>query len=429
MADQLTESVESESDVKLTDVMLAMDVVDTLRHEEALIERAMNADAREKLLTERVRKAYAAQGIDVTDAMIAEGVKALKKRQYVYESPTGGFRSRLLRAWVRRKSLGKGFGLLGFLVAVVWGGYYGFVQYPAQQALVGQVDALNAGVSVIGVDLRSVDQRRIGLQEALARADSDVPADLTQEFRKLYNSAEAHALAASRRLEEASAISLTGNFTTGDWSTRGLAGQKQLQAQKDLLVDASNSLDLLQSDIGRLERLKGLPAELSLLRDEAKALAATAALDARIDNSYSGAVSALRRGDIYAAQSGADFLKNMLLELNLTYSLQVVSRPGVDSGVIRHPDDRPQANNYYLIVEGLNAQQQAVTVQMRSEEDGELRSARIWGVRVSEALFNRVRADKQDNGIIEDRLIGSKRRGYLAPEYRDGVLGGVIFQW
>ncbi len=46
---------------KLDDLMLAMDVVDTLRHEERLVTRELNEAAREAELVERLRSIYASQ--------------------------------------------------------------------------------------------------------------------------------------------------------------------------------------------------------------------------------------------------------------------------------------------------------------------------------------------------------------------------------
>ncbi len=53
----------------------------------------------------------------------------------------------------------------------------------------------------------------------------------------------------------------------------------------------------------------------------------------------------------------------------------------------------------------------------------------MFAVRVPEATYNRVAADKQDNGIIEDDQIGSKPRGSLSPRFRMPTTGGYITQW
>src|SRR5690625_1281638 len=71
----------------LDDVMLAMDVVDTLRHREALIERELGSAERDEQLIERLRKVYASQGIEVTDEILKEGIAALKEDRFVYRPP------------------------------------------------------------------------------------------------------------------------------------------------------------------------------------------------------------------------------------------------------------------------------------------------------------------------------------------------------
>jgi len=74
----------------LDDIMLAMDVVDTIRRRERVLQRELDAEGREEDLAERLRKIYQAQGIDVPDHVIAEGVAALKEGRFVYTPPADG---------------------------------------------------------------------------------------------------------------------------------------------------------------------------------------------------------------------------------------------------------------------------------------------------------------------------------------------------
>ena len=60
---------------KLDDLMIAMDVVDTLRHRERLIERELNEEVREEQLVERLRALYKSQGLDVPDRVIPPSLK------------------------------------------------------------------------------------------------------------------------------------------------------------------------------------------------------------------------------------------------------------------------------------------------------------------------------------------------------------------
>src|SRR3974390_1234382 len=87
---------------KLDDLMMAMDVVDTLRHRARLVERELNEDAREEQLVSRLRSLYKSQGLDVPDSVIAQGVKALKESRFVYTPPQQGFGRWLANAWVKR---------------------------------------------------------------------------------------------------------------------------------------------------------------------------------------------------------------------------------------------------------------------------------------------------------------------------------------
>ncbi|TWT13756.1 DUF6384 family protein [Reyranella sp. CPCC 100927] len=102
---------------KLDDLMLAMDVVDTLRHRERLVERELAEEVREQQLIERLRDLYKSQGIEVSDATLAEGVKALKESRFVYTPPKPGLGRTLATLWVNRATHGKWIG--GVLVALV----------------------------------------------------------------------------------------------------------------------------------------------------------------------------------------------------------------------------------------------------------------------------------------------------------------------
>ncbi|MGI9287042.1 MAG: DUF6384 family protein, partial [Pseudomonadales bacterium] len=52
-----------------------------------------------------------------------------------------------------------------------------------------------------------------------------------------------------------------------------------------------------------------------------------------------------------------------------------------------------------------------------------------WGVRVDEEIFDAVKADKQDDGIIQQRMVGEKERGQLDPEYTIATSGAAITAW
>ena len=69
---------------KLDELMLAMDVVDTLRHQEGLVEKALGEDSRDATLKERLRALYEGQGLKVSDRILDDGIRALKAGAMAY---------------------------------------------------------------------------------------------------------------------------------------------------------------------------------------------------------------------------------------------------------------------------------------------------------------------------------------------------------
>ncbi|UYN99321.1 MAG: hypothetical protein KIT02_15610 [Devosia sp.] len=119
----------------LDEVMLAMDVVDTLRHRQDLVTRELDGAAREKQLIERLRSVYHDQGIEVPDHILKEGVAALAESRFTYEPPAPGLGTTLARLYVGRKSWGRPALIALGAVLLLSVGYFGIWQpYQAGQA-------------------------------------------------------------------------------------------------------------------------------------------------------------------------------------------------------------------------------------------------------------------------------------------------------
>jgi hypothetical protein len=296
-------------DTPLEELMVAMDVVDTLRHRQLIVERELDAAGRRRRLVERLREIYTAQGIEVTDAALEAGVDALEQERFGFTPPRGGLSTALARLYVsRQRWLKPVVAVLSFaaIIAIAW--YY-FVDLPqarVEAALPEGIDATYARIVV--------------------RSDSDAA------------TARANALLAEAR----------------------------------------------------------------------------SALDAR---------------DFDDARAVQGELESLLRELELDYEIRIVSRPNELSGVWRVPDVNTDARNYYLIVEAVDAGGNVLRRRVRNEEDGRTYEVRKWGVRVDEATFESVAADKRDDGIIEDFVLGRKAAGKLEPEYRVPTSGATITEW
>lgn len=86
----------------LDDVLVAMDVVDTLRHRDLILQKELDQDGREEQLITRLREIYSAQGIEVTDEVLLQGVQALEEQRFQYKPPAPSFGVTLAKIYVSR---------------------------------------------------------------------------------------------------------------------------------------------------------------------------------------------------------------------------------------------------------------------------------------------------------------------------------------
>ncbi len=117
----------------LDDVLIAMDIVDTLRHREQLVLRELDADAREQELIERLKEIYAAQGIDVSDDKLRDGVKALEENRFVYTPPKDSWKTKLAKIYIQRDKWLKPVAA-GFAALIIASGLWHFGVSMPQQA-------------------------------------------------------------------------------------------------------------------------------------------------------------------------------------------------------------------------------------------------------------------------------------------------------
>src|SRR5690554_6891092 len=91
----------------LSDEMLAMDVVDTLRHREGVALRELEQEG---------------QGLQVSDRILDEGIRALRESRFTYQPTPPSFRRTLAGLWIRRGTIGKVLAVLVILI-VAWIGW------------------------------------------------------------------------------------------------------------------------------------------------------------------------------------------------------------------------------------------------------------------------------------------------------------------
>ncbi len=147
---------------KLEDIMVAMDVVDTLRHREGMVKRELDADGRRDRLLERLRDMYAEQGLDVPDHILDEGIKALDEDRFKYYPTKKSFSTLLAGLYVSRKKWGIPLAVLLLVVSVFYGGNYFLNERPQQQA----IQALPASLQQTYAEIASLAKQPLLSEQA-----------------------------------------------------------------------------------------------------------------------------------------------------------------------------------------------------------------------------------------------------------------------
>lgn len=301
----MSEVVTTAEKQPLDEVMLAMDVVDTLRHHEKLVARELDSDTRDEQLKEKLRKIYRTQGIEVPDHVLEEGVQALREDRFSYKAPKNSFTNKLAQIYVTRDRWGKWF------------------------------------LGMVAVCLLAL----VAYQYMVAGPRSALPDKIRSSYQVVWHDAKSD-------------------------KARNIAKRINAQAQT---AQENNDQDGMEKALASFNELKRA--------------------------------------------------------LDQEYTLRIVARPGEPSGVWRIPDLNTNARNYYVIVEPVAANGSILKIPVMSEESDKQTLVSKWGIRVEEGVFQRIAADKKDDGIIQNNTLGTKKKGYLEPSYAMPTSGGAITSW
>ena len=354
---------------------------------------------------------------DLVDRVVIE--KALDEylsQRYAFTPPPPGMKRRLALLYIRRGMIARRVLLpVGGLAALVWLGSVG-AGVLENRAWEREVETFRREVAALGAGHTTIADDR----EALIAGGT--PPDLLP--------AEAEAIAAS--LAEAGRRLAT--------VTEVLAPVEQAAARDDL---TPVSLGDLRAEAGRAdEHLSGAREEidgagtliarhtrLGTFEADFRRLHAAVLESAVEDLALERAAELMRTAEAQLAGRDVDGLGETTRRYEELHDLIVAEYEiVVTGGVWRSFNDDPNVRNYYLLVRALDNDGLRVPFTIRSEEYGTTARVLGWGERVPKGTYDRVGADKQDNGIIDDEHFGFKRRGFVSIERRYEDIGQIT-EW
>lgn len=142
----------------------------------------------------------------------------------------------------------------------------------------------------------------------------------------------------------------------------------------------------------------------------ARALCADDDARGRVQRIVTAAEAAHGANDLPRLRKQATELATLVARLDEEYTVTIVSRPGEKSGVDRYGADG-RLSGYYLIVEAIAPDGRALRRQIKNAETQSTETVTKWGELVDTAVWERVVADKQADGVVDDAAFARKERG------------------
>lgn len=179
--------------------------------------------------------------------------------------------------------------------------------------------------------------------------------------------------------------------------------------------------------LSETQRKKALAEELAALPGKLKAAHAAISEITKEDGVRTKSAALLSEGvfsvtanNIDRARTILGDMEKLLKALSAEYTI-VVNQTGGKVGLWRTYDKNPNQKRYYIIVNAVDANNQPVQVEIRNEEDGSIKTTSQWGEQVSLEEFERIKADRQNRGVVTNPIFAKKEKGYLSPQYSQGL--------
>lgn len=460
--------------VRLTDHVGALALVDDLRHQQNLVDELIDLPRRREEVVKMLRAHYDRQGIPVDDRLIDAGVRAYFDRRLRFEAPqqsslSAKISQAVIQAYVTRDQWK--FHALGAMALIV---------------------ATTAGVHLYGAHQHAqFEQGKASLLERVKmEAEETVKLDVllgsralatdeNKAFRldalKIYLESKRTAFSGAQRAEELDALAsdfqriaqdsdvlkkIAGDLDRLDAEQETLSALAQT-SQKTLAAIAAFSVlrenpefnaalkkypELLALDMGiqktieqsdgeafleaslarevdRLQkRFNGLPVLDRIATRRDTVLKSASQSDARTQTALSAAADGVSQAiagtDLALAQQKLAWLESVAAYVQSKGTLRIVDRAGVKSGIERTwRTDGRQDKRWYVVAELVSPGGDVLPVPVVSAETGKADFSSLFAVGITQSMYNAIKEDKLSDGRIDKATLGTKDAGQFDIAY------------
>jgi len=470
IAEQVSE-IDAHEDFKLLSRL--MDLAVAARENTEKVERELDPTKLKLFLKDSLRRVSDVTGENVSDTEIDSAIGTYLLDRYDFKVPSQGINKTLAEAYVDRERIAKKYGIpiaaLLTAAGIAWGAINvgGKISqtvsehrverrveeaYKQKATLEGRLQNIMSSQSF--AEMPSEDKSGITQSELSSKKYLDITNDFFKEFcpngasdeavnksnyylvdkqventsvliesaQKEIDTAEkvisTQEKIVSTRSSLDSLITEVRNLNPGDKlresaETLYKTGVDTLE-KRDLASGASYESQLAHArDVAK--KLPTLRTSLDQVYTDVKLVAVEESAREKAAKIYDSSTPLFENADVDNLERNLTELENIDQNLKLSYTIKIVTRSRVKSGIDRYYTDEngKRASGYYLIVEAVDDQGNIVPVDILNEEDGKKEKVSMWGERVPQEIYERIKRDKMDNGIIEDNVFAVKPKGYI----------------
>lgn len=179
-------------------------------------------------------------------------------------------------------------------------------------------------------------------------------------------------------------------------------------------------------------------ARVEQLVQQIESVSTDPAADAKLARLQAAAGASRDERDAQGVAEAADRMRRLAAALNAEYVLEIPSRAEQESAFPMDYTDESgtRRSGYYVIVRAAGPQGEPVEQPIRDRQRDAVETVSRWAEQVPEDVYNRLRDDKQSDGLLDERIFGRKQRGKIdldvqLPNAQGDPLerGGQLTQW
>lgn len=392
----------AEDGLSLSETILAMDVVDTIRHDDRMREFELADEDRQKAAIERLRNAYAAQGDVVTDDVLKRALSKLNEDRFIHKAMALGPKRLFWKAFVRRGHIARNTAIaLAATVVVCAGWSWGYDQFITQPRL--------------ATERRLEAERKLEVERTL-EAERKLVMQIDEVIPRDLAAAVEYAEGFAKRL--------------GDEAVIGRIAKQRSDVEVALLAKdvaaAESGIDALREvgkELKRREDAGHLVADAEALTAGPIASISNAKARAALNDIASHLREIALQGDEVGFRRTAARFKSFFGYILNDYTIQIVDRPGIQTGFARQ-NDQSGTKTWYLVVEAISPSGTAYPLEIKDGLVGKTKATSIWAIHVPIGTFEAIRDEKKKNGVIKNRIAGIKPAGTLEVVWKINAFDG-----